>query len=205
MNETIKLAIKLFVITAVVAALLAVVNMVTEPLIEANNEKTFNETMAQVLPEAEEFEEVDVEITPEDGAVTVDSVYAGRSDGKVVGYVVAAVCSEGYGGDITVMTGINSDFTVNKAEVTEMDETPGLGAKAQGEWIDQFQGLSEDIEVDKNGSAQTDNKVEAISGATITSRAVTKAVNESIKAAEESASLAADSSADTNNNSEEDE
>ena len=205
MNETIKLAIKLFVITAVVAALLAVVNMVTEPLIEANNEKTFNETMAQVLPEAEEFEEVDVEITPEDGAVTVDSVYAGRSDGKVVGYVVAAVCSEVYGGDITVMTGINSDFTVNKAEVTEMDETPGLGAKAQGEWIDQFQGLSEDIEVDKNGSAQTDNKVEAISGATITSRAVTKAVNESIKAAEESASLATDSSADTNNNSEEDE
>ena len=201
MNETIKLAIKLFVITAVVAALLAVVNMVTEPLIEANNEKTFNETMARVLPEAEEFEEIDVEINPEDGAVAVDSVYAGRSGGDVVGYVVTAVCSEGYGGDITVMTGINPDFTVNKAEVTEMDETPGLGAKAQGEWIDQFQGLSED----KNGSAQTDNKVEAISGATITSRAVTKAVNESIKAAEESASLATDSSADTNNNSEEDE
>ena len=204
MNETIKLAIKLFVITAVVAALLAVVNMVTEPLIEANNERTFNETMSEVLPEAEEFEEVDVEITPEDDAVAVDSVYAGRSGGDV-GYVVTAVCSEGYGGDITVMTGINSDFTVNKAEVTEMDETPGLGAKAQGEWIDQFQGLSEDIEIDKNGSAQTDNKVEAISGATITSRAVTKAVNESIKAAEESAALAEDSSSDINNGAEEDE
>ena len=66
-----------------------------------------------------------------------------------------------------------------------MSETPGLGAKSQSDWIDQYTGLGQDIQVDKNGSAASaEYKVEAISGATITSKAVTKAVNCALGAAD---------------------
>lgn len=188
MRETVILTVKLFVITAVVAVLLGVVNMVTEPIIATNNEKTFQDNMKELLPAADEFDLDGTKLPPEnEGGVKVGDVYCGlKSDGEVIGYVTSAVCSEGYGGDIEVMVGITSDdgkAKVAKAKVTAMSETPGLGAKSQSEWIDQYDGLGSKIEVDKNGSAaNAEYKVDAISGATITSKAVTKAVNAALDA-----------------------
>ncbi len=180
MKDTVILTIKLLLITAIVAALLGAVNMVTEPIIAENAEKSTADTMKELLPDADIFD-LDGTKIPEskDAAVTVGDVYCGlNNDDEVVGYISSAVCGEGYGGDIGVMVSVDLDCKVIKAKVTEMSETPGLGAKSQTEWIDQYSGLGQSIQVSKNGSeSYAEYKVDAISGATITSNAVTKAVN----------------------------
>lgn len=187
MKQTAELTIKLFVITAIVAALLSAVNLVTAPVIARNTEAAFQENMRAVLPDADTFTESDADVNLSETGVRVDALYEGTAGGQTAGYVASVVCSEGYGGDITVMVGVNADLTVNQVTITEMSETPGLGAKAsEPSFIDQYQGLSYQIEVDKNGSAAgAEQKVSAISGATITSRAVTKAVNAALEAAEQ--------------------
>ncbi len=182
MKEILTLTAKLLLITAVVAALLGGINMITEPIIAENNEAAFQANLKELLPGAEKFELDGTTLPDPESGVTVNGVYCGMSsDGSAMGYVAEAVCSEGYGGDVVVMTGVDSDGKITKVKVTEMGETPGLGAKCQTDWIDQYTGLSENIVVNKNGSAGGNtNKIDAISGATITSRAVTKAVNNSV-------------------------
>lgn len=187
MRETIVLTVKLFVITAIVAVLLGAVNMVTEPIIAQNNEKTFQDNMKELLPAADRFDLDGTKLPPEkEEGVKVSDVYCGLEGDNIVGYVTSVVCTEGYGGDIDVMVGVRDDngaAKIAKVKVTAMSETPGLGAKSQSDWINQYDGLGAGIEVDKNGSAASaEYKVDAISGATITSKAVTKAVNAAIDA-----------------------
>ena len=184
MKEILTLTIKLLLITAIVA-LLGGINMVTEPIIAENNEATFQANLKELLPGAENFELDGTKLPEPEAGVKVNGVYCGMAaDGTPVGYVADAVCSEGYGGDVVVMTGVDTEGKITKVKVTEMEETPGLGAKCQTDWIDQYTGLTENIVVSKNGSAGNNpNKIDAISGATITSRAVTKAVNNSVSAA----------------------
>lgn len=184
MKEVLNLTVKLLLICAVVAALLAFVNQVTEPIIAENNQKSFEKAMAEVLPGGEPFSEVSSDkiqsFNPSESGVSVDAVY--KSAGG--GYVVSAVCAEGYGGDITVMVGIDKDFKIHQAKVMSMSETPGLGAKSQTpEFINQYNGLGGGIKVVKGGTA-SESEIQAISGATITSRAVTKAINTAVEAAE---------------------
>ncbi len=185
MKEILTLTIKLLLITAIVAALLGGINMVTEPIIAENNEATFNANLKELLPDADKFELDGTKLPEPETGVTVNGIYCGmKDDGTVVGYVADAVCSEGYGGDVAVMTGVDTEGRITRTKVTEMEETPGLGAKCQTDWIDQYTGLTENIVVSKNGSAgDNPNKIDAISGATITSKAVTKAVNNSLTAA----------------------
>lgn len=179
MKEVLTLTTKLLLICAIVAALLAGVNMVTEPIIAANNQKTFEASMAEVLPGSKSFDEIDCSaFTPSESGVKVDSVYASDS-----GFVVTAICSEGYGGDISVMTGITKDLEIKQVKIMSMSETPGLGAKStEPEFLDQYKDLTKGIQVIKN-STPSGNEVEAISGATITSKAVTKAVNTALETA----------------------
>ncbi len=185
MKEILTLTIKLLLITAIVAALLGGINMVTEPIIAKNNEATFQANLKEMLPGADNFELDGTKLPEPETGVTVNGVYCGMdSAGSPVGYVAEAVCSEGYGGDVVVMTGVDLEGKITKVKVTEMGETPGLGAKCQTDWINQYAGLTENIVVSKNGSAGSNtNKIDAISGATITSKAVTKAVNNSVSAA----------------------
>lgn len=180
MKETLTLTGKLLLICAVIAALLAFVNSVTAPIIAKNNQISFETSMAEVLPGANGFEEADAaDFAPSLGGVSVDSVYAAKD----AGYVVTVVCSEGYGGDISVMTGVNRDFTVAQVKVMSMSETPGLGAKStEPAFSDQYRGLHDGISVIK-GSIGGENEIAAISGATITSKAVTKCVNTALEAA----------------------
>ena len=185
MKDISTLTIKLLLICAIVAALLAFVNQVTEPIIAVNNQKTFETAMSEVLPEGAPFSEIDSEkmasFTPSESGVVLESIYRGDNNS---GYVVSTVCSEGYGGDISVMVGISDDLKVNQAKVMSMSETPGLGAKSQtSEFIDQYNGLGGGIQVVKN-TVPADGEIQAISGATITSKAVTKAINAAIEAAE---------------------
>ena len=91
--------------------------------------------------------------------------------------------AEGYGGDISLTVGIQADGTVNGYSVLSISETAGLGMNAQeADWAGQFAGKQVDaFTVVKDGSgANDDAKIDAISGATITSDAVAGAVNSCI-------------------------
>lgn len=186
MKETASLTLKLFLICSIVVALLAFVNMITAPIIENNDETNFQLAMSEVLPDSNSFEQVDIKgFAPKETGVKIGSLYKGNNGG----YVSSAICSEGYGGDISVMVGINDDFTINKVKIMAMAETPGLGAKAsEDEFINQYNGLTKDITVTKDG-IKHHNLIYPISGATRTSNAVTKAVNAAIYAAEYSNAL----------------
>ncbi len=180
-KEILVLTLKLGVICIIVAGLLAFVNAVTEPVIAANEQRVFEQSMSEVLPGAESFEKVEISSATSDTGVSLDSFYKAEN-----GFIVTTTCKEGYGGDITVMVGINADLTVNRIKIMSMSETAGLGAKAGEEsFWSQFTGLSSSIGVEKNnGGNPENNTISAISGATVTSRAVTKAVNIALEVAE---------------------
>lgn len=182
MKDTLTLTLKLLIICAVVAALLAFVNQITSPIIEVNNQKTFEEAMGEVLPGESSFSEapLDSSFAASESGVKVESVYKGNGGG----FVISSVCTEGYGGDVKVMVGISPDLKVKQIKIMSMSETPGLGAKAEEtDFLNQYNGLEKGISVVKN-QTPSGSEIQAISGATITSKAVTKAVNAALEAAE---------------------
>lgn len=181
MKETMTLTFKLLLICAVITALLAWVNVMTEPIIAQNEQASFQAAMTEVLPDAGEFTEKEItDFVPSETGVTIGSVHTAEKGGAVV----SATCSEGYGGDISIMVGITDEGKINQIKVMSMSETPGLGAKStEPEFAQKYVGLEKGISVIKN-SQPSGNEIVAISGATITSKAVTKAVNSALEAAE---------------------
>ncbi|WP_164706787.1 RnfABCDGE type electron transport complex subunit G [Intestinibacillus sp. Marseille-P6563] len=170
------LALMLFLITFITALLLGFVNQVTAPQIAKNNEATRAAAMAEIIPDAEFVEAEPSEVpAPDKETPAIQNIYEAQKDGETVGYCMEVLPS-GFGGTLTVVVGINTDGTVAGAKVTSHAETPGLGAKAQSDptWIVQFAGQAADgsLAVTKDGGT-----INSITGATITSRAVTLAVN----------------------------
>lgn len=188
-KETFVLMLKLGIICIIVSGLLAIVNEITSPIISANEKKNFDQSMSEVL-KCERFEEATNGYTPSESGVELSSIYVGKNGEKTAGYVATAVCHEGYGGDITVMVGIDKTDggkpKVKTVKIMSMSETAGLGAKAsEPDFTNRYTGLSEGIGVEKNnGGDAANNTISAISGATVTSKAVTKAVNCALGAAE---------------------
>ena len=177
MKDMIKLGIILFIISAVAAGSLGATNQATKPIIEQMVAKANDEARKTVLPTAKEFK-------PLEGAAKglVVEVYEGLDNGNVVGYAFKTVPS-GYAGAIELMVGISSDGKVTGINMGTNKETPGLGTKAaEPKFKDQYNGKSADkaLEVVK-GKATGENSIVAISGATITSKAVTDGVNAAIE------------------------
>ena len=177
-------AIRLFIITAVSALLLALANNITAPITKANQEKAFNESLAQALPDAKEFGNVDSGDYKNE-TVTINSINAGYGDKEhkdLKGYVVMATSSEGYGGKLGVMVGIDKDLKVTNVIISSpFAETPGLGANAKKpKFLDQFKGQTGPLDVVKR-EAGKDGEIQAISSATITSKAVTACVNAALE------------------------
>ena len=165
-NKIFKPIVVLCVICVVITGALAATNGVTAPIIEAATIAAQEAARTELLPEATGFTKVDV------AAENVSDVYVSDNG---VGAVVTCH-GKGYGGNITVMVAFNPDDTVKQIKITEQAETAGLGAKIASDKVfqDSFIGLpAEDFEV-------TD--ISAISGATISSKAVTAAVNAAIDA-----------------------
>ncbi len=185
-------AMILCAITLVAGACLGGVYEMTKAPIEAANLAAKAAAYRAVLPDAADFTSDDLtdviasanaEIAGMGfGKVTVDeAVTAVDGSGAPVGYVVTSTSNDGYGGAITVSVGIQADGTINGIEFLTIGETAGLGMNAQKpEWKAQFAGKNADkLEVTKSGSAG-DSEINAISGATITSNAVTGAVNAAV-------------------------
>ncbi len=185
-KEIIKVGAILFVITALAAALLGFVNAKTAPLIAENNIKKEQTALKAVMPDAADFKEI--ELTPElknveDGRGEITKAYAALDQsGRVTGACVITETS-GYDIGIQTVTGVNEDKTVAGVEIISLNETPGLGAKAtDASFREQYTGKSAGIGVSKSGA--TDADIQAISGATLTSRGVTNGVNIALDAAE---------------------
>jgi len=179
----------LFLVTFVSVLLLAVVNQVTmDPIAQAELDAR-NATYKEVFSEAQDFADVDnFEALVEDFSATSDSTctiddahVTLDGSGNTLGYVIAATSKEGYGGDVQIAVGITADGTLTGFSVIKHSETAGLGAKAaEPEFASQFAGKkAEMLAYTKTGAAAA-NEIDAISGATITTNAVTNATNTAI-------------------------
>lgn len=168
--------ISLFLICLVATMLLGVANEVTKDKIAQNAIVTEEESRKVVMADAASFgEKVEGDYTFDGTAAPYSYVEALDADGKTIGYVFITK-STGYGGNISTMTGIDTEGKVTGVEFLEISETVGLGMNAQKQsFKEQFVGLIKGIGVNKNTPA--DNEIKALTGATITSKATTKGVN----------------------------
>ena len=163
MKEILRLGLVLMVICALSGALLAGVRSITGPIIEKRRQADFENTLRKVILGAERFERTD-----RDG----HAFYAGIVGESPVGYATL-VAVEGYGGPIQVLVGIDGKSRVINTVVTSGRETPGLGSRVQRtEFTDRFTGKTPadpiTIGVD----------IEGVTGATISSQAVARAVKQ---------------------------
>lgn len=168
--------ISLLAICALATALLAFTNRVTAPRIAQLDTQKQMQSRRLVLPEAESFEDAEISV----GGVTYSYAKGLDALGETVGYVFTT-SGNGYGGEVSVMTGRDGDGKVVSIEVLDCsNETPRLGQNAKApEFKGGFAGLSGVIEVVK-GSPES-GQIQAITGATITSKAVADAVNETLE------------------------
>ena len=194
MNKIIKEALVLMAITLVSGLLLGAVYSITKQPIAQAEKKAQKEAYLAVFPDAQDLTEPDnkeellakaADVLAGAGFSTGDTLedfYLAEKDGTVTGVVMNITSHEGYGGDINFSMGVNTDGTVTGVEMLSLSETAGLGMRAKDEeFKGQFAGKTADqFVVTKNG-ASADNEIDAISGATFTSKAVTNGVNAGLR------------------------
>ena len=190
MNNIVKNTLILTAITVVSGLLLGVVYGITKEPIAQAQENTKQEAYRTVLSDASEFETVEFDadtaasLLSENGYTSdvITEIAEGTdASGATVGYVISVQSSEAYDGSLSLSVGIASDGTVKGIEMLDISETAGLGMKAdEAEFKDQFK----DKNVQKFTYTKTgedgDDKIDAISGATITTNAVTNAVDSAL-------------------------
>ncbi len=171
MNQLLKFGLVLGIICLVATLVLAVTHEVTKPMIDAQGRSEEEAALKQIMPDADSFNKK---------AADNMEYFEAVKEKNVVGYCIKAT-GEGYGGYIRMMIGINPDGVIKGVRILEHQETPGLGAKINevrpGEkdawFLRQFVGKSaRTVEVRKN--------IDSITGATISSRGVTDAVNKTV-------------------------
>ncbi len=172
MREIVKVTLRLLVIMVIAGLCLGATYTVTKDPI-ANQELARKEAARKaVLPSAESFEEVALENSGD-----IAECYRGiAADGSACGYAFS-VTAKGFGGDVALTVGLDQG-KITGVRIGTHSETPGLGAKAaQEDFYGQFTGKSGALTVNKNG-ATNDSEISAITAATVTSNAVTNAVNQ---------------------------
>ena len=177
------LVIVLACICLVSAAVLGLVNKVTVGPIQANTEKTVQESLRNVMPIDGDYEDVTdqysgdpVTVDVTGVSVPVKAVYKAAEEG----YVVETMSPNGFGGALDMMAGVDNDGNVTGIAIISHAETSGLGSKSTDpEWQAQFKGVNGTIGVTKDGY-----QINAITGSTITSRAVCDGVNAAIAVVE---------------------
>lgn len=189
MRDIIKLSVVLFVITAVAAVLLGYTNYMTKDKI-AEQIMLENQLARQsVMSEADDFEQIDqnkiVSIAENlhfSDTDIVSEVYTAKKGDELIGYTFKSL-PKGFGGELSLLTGISLDGEITGMKVISHNETPGLGAKSTEPL---FQDQYKDKSVEKSlivvkTKPTNDNEIQAITGSTITSSAVTDGVNYSLE------------------------
>ena len=185
-------AVILFAITLIAGLCLGGVFEITKAPIAAAEQAAKIAAYKEVLPEANDFVEdgmpEKIAASAEElmaqgfGNVYIDAAaQAVDASGNPVGYVVSSTSKDGFGGEVKLSVGINGEGKISGIAFLSLAETPGLGMNATGdEFKGQFIGKNaETLTVTKTG-APAENEIQAMSGATITSEAVTNAVNAAV-------------------------
>jgi electron transport complex protein RnfG len=165
--------LSLLIICIVFTFLLGLTNKATADKFKTLSLQAEAEARTKVLDTAKTFSDEKTE-----NGITYYEGYDGN--GEIVGYIFPEE-TKGYGGTIYMQVGINTDGTVHGVEITELSETAGLGmnAKNQPWFLEQYKDMGGVIGVAKNNPADTE--IQALTGATITSKAVTLGVNNAIE------------------------
>lgn len=189
-NKIIKDALALTLITLVAGVALGGVYEITKDPIAKQEAQAKAEAYEQVFTDAAAFEAVEMDDTltktirdqlNQEGykAQSIEEVMrAEDQSGETLGYAFTVVTSEGYGGDIQFSMGVQNDGTLNGISILSIGETAGLGMNADTPaFKDQFVGKQvEKLQYTKNGATQ-DDEINAISGATVTTNAMTNGIN----------------------------
>ena len=185
MKEMMKNTGIMVAITLIAGLLLGIVYQVTKEPMAVQEAKAKQEACQEVFADASSFDAVEVAAVEESawssagyGQETIDEVMMAKdSAGETLGYVVTVTTKEGYGGVIRFTLGVRMDGTVNGISILSISETAGLGMRAEEVLKPQFADKNvEKFEYTKSG-ATSESQVDAISGATITTNAVTNGVN----------------------------
>lgn len=186
MKTMLKEAAILFAITLISGCLLGLVYEVTKEPIAAAQKQAKEDACREVFADAEDFS-LREDILPESATamvgasgyhVSIDEVSEARdSAGACIGYVITVTDHEGYGGDITFSIGIRNDGTVNGISILSISETAGLGMNADAVLKPQFAGKKAELFRYTKTGAASDEEIDAISGATVTTNAVVNGVN----------------------------
>lgn len=166
----------LAIICVVVTLALSSTNLLTEGKISELSTKAQNEAMSKLI-EADEYPAATE--TLGENEVTYNAAIKGD---EIIGYIFT-VNSKGYGGDVSVMTAVNTDGSVAAVEILDASgETPGLGQNVtKSDFYDQYKNLKDKITVVKNSANQENGEINAVTGATISSKAVTQSVNQALE------------------------
>ncbi len=178
------LIVPVILITMVAGGALALVNAATVDRIEASKAQEKQEALQAVMPDftndpTTQFVEVDLDPDEDDGFEL--TYYAGVNEaGKLTGWGIESKTDTAYSGDLSLVFGVGVDGTIRKIRVLDQKETPGLGTKVtEADYLVQYDAQSLgsfDFEVKKDGG-----QIEAISGATISSRAVSLCIEQGLE------------------------
>lgn len=185
MKEMMKNTGILLVITVVAGLVLGLVYQITKDPIAQQEAKAKQEACQEVFQDAASFETMELAAVDAAewaaagyGQESIDEVMSALdASGSMLGYVITVTTKEGYGGDIQFSIGVRMDGTLNGMSILSISETAGLGMRAEEVLKPQFAGKQVDkFEYTKSGAA-AESQIDAISGATITTNAVTNGVN----------------------------
>jgi len=174
----------LFAITLIAGILLGFVYELTKEPIAEQEAAAKLAAYQEVFAEASEF--VPIEFEPESARAVltdypkedIDEVMMAVDEGgETIGYVITVTSHEGYGGDIQFSMGVQNDGTINGISFLSIAETAGLGMEAEPVLKPQFAGRNAAPYVVTKTGAMTESEIDAITSATITSKAVTNGVN----------------------------
>ena len=185
MSKMMKDTAILLVVTLVSGLLLGLVYQITKEPIAIQQEKAKQEACQEVFADASSFAEVELAVPDEQAWAdagfaeeTIDEVMAAQdASGETLGYVITVTTKEGYAGDIRFTVGIRQDGTVNGISILKISETAGLGMRAEEVLKPQFADKNVEAFTYTKSGAAADDQIDAISGATITTNAVTNGVN----------------------------
>ncbi|HMM05545.1 MAG TPA: FMN-binding protein [Clostridiales bacterium] len=168
-NSIFKIAINLTVACVVSGLIIATVYFFTHDIALQKAEELKTMALESLITNVDEYTEI-----PDH-----NEWYTASTDGEIIGYIVPSE-SKGYGGSIKLLVAVSPAGTVMSYTIIDANETPGLGDKAEkSPFIDQFPGkTAEQLTVTKD--ANNSENILAISGATITSKAVTLAVKTAV-------------------------
>ncbi len=167
-----KIALNLILTCLVSGCIIGVVYFITGPTATAKAEQNKQDSMKALVPDADKFVPVEGET----------DTFIAEKGGEKVAFIIPTA-PKGYGGPIKMLTAVKADGTVLDYAVLEANETPGLGDKgAKSPFKDQFKGKKlENLEVTKEHGVK--DKIQAMTGATISSRAFTLGVKQAVEKA----------------------